>query len=88
MLTNVNFLVQKEPVPVLVKIREVARLLSVSRHTVHQLIQSGDLVASNVSPSNQQARKHVRVTRGSLLKFYKKRFGHHLKQAMDNPFAQ
>jgi excisionase family DNA binding protein len=87
MLGNVNFLTPKAPLPVLVKIRDVAQLLSVSRHTVHKLIESGDLTASLVNPSVTKSRRHVRITRASLLRFYLKRFGHPLRQAMDNPFA-
>ena len=90
MMTNVNFSIQKEPVPVLVKVGEVAKLLSVSRHTVHSLIDSGELSASKVTPPPRKRvrpRRHVRITRDSLLKFYQKRFGHPLKQALDNPFA-
>jgi excisionase family DNA binding protein len=89
MLDHVNFFVprQEVQVPVLVKIREVANLLSVSRHTVHALITSGDLVASRVSPSDNKSRRHVRITRASLLRFYQKRFGHTLKAALENPFA-
>ncbi len=87
MITNVNyFQQQKELVPVLVKIREAARLLSVSRATVHNLIQSGDLIASRLNPSPRMKRRHVRITRASLLRFYLKRFGHPLKRAMENPF--
>jgi len=88
MFTNVDSVLRREPspVPVLVKVREVAKLLSVSRHTVHHLIDSGDLSASNVNPSTAKARKHVRVTRASLMHFYQKRFGHPLRKALGNPF--
>ena len=72
--------------PVLVKVREVAKLLSVSRHTVHQLIHDGDLSAADVNPATRRARKHVRITRASLFRFYQKRFGHPLRQALANPF--
>lgn len=64
----------------------MAKLLSVSRHTVHQLILSGDLSASEVNPSTAKARRHVRVTRASLMRFYQKRFGHPLRNALANPF--
>jgi len=76
---------QKELVPPLVKVRDVASLLSVSRHTVHHLIDSGDLKASKIN-STAKERKHLRVTRNSLLTFYKKRFGHSLLRALANPF--
>jgi excisionase family DNA binding protein len=72
--------------PVLVKVREVAKLLSVSRHTVHNLISSGELSASTVNPSAEKRRRHVRITRASLLRFYQKRFGHPLRNALANPF--
>ena len=88
MITNVDSVLRRPPVemPVLVKVREVAKLLSVSRHTVHHLIQDGDLAAANVNPGKRRARKHVRITRASLLMFYRKRFGHPLRQALANPF--
>ena len=84
MITNSN-MTKKELVPPLVKVRDVASLLSVSRHTVHHLIDSGDLAASDIN-STAKERKHVRVTRNSLLKFYQKRFGHSLTRALANPF--
>jgi Helix-turn-helix domain len=74
----------------LVKVRDVASLLSVSRQTVHHLIDSGDLAGARINPSAKQQqnkeRKHVRITRKSLLTFYKKRFGHSLTVALTNPF--
>ena len=84
MITNSSIL-KKEPVPPLVKVRDVASLLSVSRGTVHKLIDSGDLVASEITSAAKE-RRHVRVTRASLLGFYKKRFGHSLLRALANPF--
>ncbi len=94
MITNGN-IVNKAPVPPLVKVREVAKLLSVSRHTVHHLIESGDLQAKPINPSIKKKTKraggvkprvHVRVTRDSLLKFYQDRFGQPLSRALANPF--
>ena len=73
------------PLPTLVKIREVAKIFNVSRHTVHNLIESGDLAAAEINPSKCKDRRHVRVTRASLLKFYQKRFGHSLSRALENP---
>ena len=84
MITNSNS-TKKDPVPPLVKVRDVATLLSVSRHTVHHLIDSGDLEASEIN-STAKLRRHLRVTRASLLGFYKKRFGHSLTRALANPF--
>ena len=86
MITNANIF-HKQPIPPLIKIREVAKLLSVSRHTVHNLISSGDLLARSVNPTGHASRVHVRVTRESLLKFYRGRFGHTLDRALANPFA-
>ena len=86
MLTNYH-ISSKEPVPPLIKIRDVAKLLSVSRATVHALIDSGDLEASQVGPSQRKQRLHVRVTRKSLCGFYRKRFGHPLDRALENPFG-
>jgi hypothetical protein len=60
-------------------------LLSISRHTVHHLIDSGDLEASDINATTK-LRKHLRITRTSLLRFYKKRFGHTLQRALANPF--
>jgi len=77
----------KEPLPVLIKIRDAAKLLSISRATVHALIDCGDLQACQVNPSDKIKRMHLRITRGSLLGFYRKRFGHPLEQALENPFA-
>ncbi len=76
---------EKEPVPPLVKVRDVAKLLSVSRSTVHNLIDSGDLKGSKINPRKKK-RNHLRVTRESLLAFYQKRFGHSLTRALAHPF--
>ena len=88
MITNVDSVLRRQPVPipVLVKVREAAKLLSVSRSTVHHLIQTGDLSASTVNPAAQKERRHVRITRASVLRFYQKQFGHQLRQALANPF--
>lgn len=75
----------KQPIPPLLKVRDVAKLLCVCPTTVHRLIQSGDLDGSNVNPSKNR-RPHLRITRRSLFGFYKKRFGHHLNRALENPF--
>ena len=84
MITN-SAIPKKELVPPLVKLTDVARYLSISRCTVRNLIASGDLNASKINPTAKE-RKHVRVTRESLLGFYKKRFGHSLTRALANPF--
>jgi excisionase family DNA binding protein len=67
-------------------VREVAKLLSISRATVHALIDGGDLEASQIGPAAKKQRLHVRVTRKSLCGFYQKRFGHPLNRALENPF--
>ncbi|HEV3270993.1 MAG TPA: helix-turn-helix domain-containing protein [Candidatus Methylacidiphilales bacterium] len=86
MITNSTTLQkEKEPVPPLVKVRDVARLLSVSRSTVRNLIDSGELEGSRINPCEKR-RNHLRVTRESLLKFYRNRFGHSLTRALANPF--
>jgi hypothetical protein len=84
MITNAHTLTPS-PVPVLVKVRDVARLLSVSNSTVHHLLDSGDLVGHKINPKTKE-RQHVRVTRASLLTFYKKRFGHCLLRALEHQF--
>jgi excisionase family DNA binding protein len=85
MITNYH-ISSKPTVPPLLKIRDVAKLLSISRATVHALIEQGDLAASQVGPSDKKQRLHVRVTRQSLCTFYQKRFGHPLDRALENPF--
>jgi hypothetical protein len=88
---NVNTVLRKDPVPPLVKVREVAKILSISPHTVHNLIDAGELEARSITAARVKRkikpRHHVRVTRESLLKFYKDRFGHSLDRALVNPFA-
>jgi hypothetical protein len=84
MITNSNTF-QKDPVPPLIKVRDVAKLLSISRTSVHNLIESGALMGKGINPSAKQ-RCHLRITRKSLLNFYKDRFGHSLVRALSNPF--
>ena len=84
-MINTNTPFQKEQVPPLVKVTDVAKLLSVSRVTVRNLIESGSLMASEINP-NSKERIHRRVTRTCLLSFYKKRFGHSLTRALANPY--
>ena len=64
---------------------EVAKLLAVSRQTVHNLIVSGELKANPVNPDTAE-REHLRITRESLLKFYRKHLGHSLIDALENAF--
>jgi hypothetical protein len=74
--------------PPLLKVREVAKVLSLSRASVQALIESGDLAASELSPTTRKKKQrvHVRITRDSLAKFYKKRFGTELERALQEPF--
>lgn len=61
----------------LVKIKEAAKLLAVSRTTVHNLIDTGDLKVVQLSPSRPRGKKferlHLRITRSSLDAFVVKR---------------
>jgi excisionase family DNA binding protein len=84
MITN-STMPKNELVPPLVKVRDVAKILSISRSTVRNLIDSGDLEGSRINPCEKR-RNHLRITRSSLLGFYKKRFGHSLALALANPF--
>jgi hypothetical protein len=84
MLTN-STTSEKASLPILIKLRDVALLLSVSRQTVHNLIDSGDLKGCGVN-AKSKTRKHLRITQESLCKFYKKRFGHSLTDALKNQF--
>jgi excisionase family DNA binding protein len=84
MITNSTSF-QKETIPPLVKVTDVAKLLSISRSTVRNLIDSGDLKGSRINHFKKQ-RNHLRITRESLLGFYKKRFGHSLTRALANSF--
>jgi len=84
MITN-STTAQNELVPPLIKVTDVAKFLSVSRCTVRKLIDCGDLAASDVNPTTKE-RRHRRVTRESLLIFYKKRFGHSLTRALAHRF--
>ncbi len=85
-MITISSTAQKEPIPPLVKIRDVAQLLSVSRGTVLALIDSGDLKASEINASKYKLRRHRRVTRKSLLEFYRNRVGHPLNRELSNPF--
>jgi hypothetical protein len=70
----------------LLKMREVTKILSLSRISVQALIDSGDLTASELTPSARRKKKrvHLRITSESLAAFYKKRFGHELDLALRN----
>ena len=84
-MITISSTAKKSTIPPLVKISDVALVLSVSRQTVHSLILSGDLNAAKISASKCD-RRHLRVTRKSLFEFYKKRFGHSPNRALENPF--
>jgi hypothetical protein len=86
MITN-DTLKSKDILPPLLKMRDVAQLLSVSRYCVQALIESGDLEASPLNPTRRRLKRvHLRITSKSLAAFYKKRFGHDLDRALQNPF--
>jgi Helix-turn-helix domain len=84
-MITIDHIFKKSPLPLLVKVSQVARLLSVSKSTVHNLLESGDLEGCKINPETKE-RCHVRVTRASLLRFYQKRFGHSLLRALENLF--
>jgi hypothetical protein len=86
MITNQNN-TAKPLLPPLLKVREVAKVLSLSPASVRLLLVSGDLAGSEISPTRRKKQRvHVRITRESLAKFYKKRFGHEIERALQNPF--
>ena len=84
-MITISTTLKKDPVPPLVKVSDVAKILSVSRSTVRNLIDGGELKGSRINPCEKR-RNHLRVTRESLFGFYKKRFGHSLNRALANPF--
>ena len=83
-MITVRTTLPKTPVPPLVKIRDVAKLLSVSRQTVHNLVDNGALHGKSLNPRAKK-RQHLRIRRSSLFTFYKKRFGHSLVCELVNP---
>jgi len=86
MITNPNPTF-KSTLPPLLKIREVAKVLSLSPASVRLLLASGDLTGSEISPTRRRKQRvHLRITRASLAKFYRKRFGHEIERALQNPF--
>jgi len=67
----------------LLRIREVAKILAVSRQSVRALIESGDLEARALHPTGKKMeREHKRITGESLQQFYKKRFRQKLNPAL------
>ena len=82
-MTTITPVFPDNKVPALVKVCQVAELFSVCKPTVYKLIESGHLVGADISTDTAE-RRHLRVTRDSLLKFYKKRFGHSLERALAN----
>lgn len=76
----------KHSLPPLLKVREVAQILSLSRATVQALIECGDLAASEVSPTRRKKQRvHLRIPLKSLAQFYKKRFDQELEHVLQNP---
>ena len=87
MITNQNNATKSTPLPPLLKVREVAKVLSLSPASVRLLIVSGDLTGSEIIPRRRKKQRvHLRITRASLAKFYRKRFGHEIERALQNPF--
>ena len=86
-MITTNNLKSKLILPPLLKVREAAKILSLSRVSVQALIDSGDLDASELTPTARRKKKrvHVRVTSESLAAFYKKRFGQELDCDLHNP---
>lgn len=88
MITNSTL---SKPAPLsLLKVREVAKLLRVSRQSVKALIDCGDLEAGKMTPTHPKPKQkpkrvHWRVTRDSLARFYKKRFDRDLDEALQPP---
>ncbi len=73
----------RSAMPPLIKVRDVAKLLTVSRQTVRALIESGALEAHPLNPHpKKMKRQHVRITSNSLATFYRKRLGHELDTAL------
>lgn len=74
--------------PPLLRIGDVAKILSASRMTVAALIESGELTAARVGPGKRRMKRvHLRVTLDSLAAFYKKRFDRDIHTALQNPIA-
>jgi hypothetical protein len=73
------------PLPPLVKVSAVASYLSVCPQTVRNLLQSGQLAAGRLQ-NPDALRKHVRITRASLLKYYREHFGHSLERALTHGY--
>ena len=87
MITSSSTNASKPTLPPLLKVREVAKVLSLSAASVRLLLVSGDLTGSEIIPRRKRKQRvHVRITRESLAKFYKKRFGHEIERALQTPF--
>lgn len=57
------------------RLEEAAQLLAVSKTTVRNLIECGQLEAGHVGRARDGRRLHLRVTAQSLAKFQQERFG-------------
>jgi hypothetical protein len=88
MTTTPHRLAQALEAPLL-KVRDVASVLSISRQSVRALADSGQLAAHELklTPRKKQ-RTHVRITRASLEAFYEKRFKQKLETALRQPLCK
>lgn len=57
------------------RLEEAAHLLAVSKTTVRNLIECGQLEAGHVGRARDGRRLHLRITAQSLAKFQQERFG-------------
>lgn len=57
------------------RLDEAAQLLAVSKTTVRNLIECGQLEAGHVGRARDGRRLHLRITAESLAKFQRERFG-------------
>jgi hypothetical protein len=88
MITYPNGLAKALEAPLL-KIRDVASLLSISRQSVRALLESDELKAHELNLSRKKKKRtHVRITRKSLAAFYYKRFGQELDVALQHPLSR
>jgi hypothetical protein len=78
----------KGPVPPVLRVSDVAKILSICRQTVHSLIQCGELKAHEINAYSRKKRRHVRVTAKSLNDFYKARFGQSLDSVLMKPLTE
>jgi hypothetical protein len=78
----------KGPVPPVLRVSDVAKILSICRQTVHSLIECGELQAHEINAFRRKKRRHVRVTAKSLNDFYQARFGQSLDSVLMKPLIE